>query len=329
MRALIALLVMVGSFLICYAIIHAQQQKEKQLVEKLENFSHLHQPARQRRQTPQTRSQAKAQLREHAFAFVRRLAQNWQGIHLKKVDYDLKMQQAGWPLLGKEFQMGLLVLAVIGAVLLGVMLLQPVWALVGAASGVLLGLMLMNIAIARRQKAFANQLGDMLTMTSNALRAGFSFMQAVEMISREMDDPIGGEFAEVMREMRLGASLEKALVAMTQRVQSKDFELVVTAVLIQRQVGGNLAQILDTISETVEDRIRMRREIKSLTAQGRASGVVLAAIPPGLAVILSTINPDYLQPLLTEDLGHIAIAGAIVMEIIGFYVINRIVNIEV
>ena len=237
MRALIALLVMVGSFLICYAIIHAQQQKEKQLVEKLENFSHLHQPARQRRQTPQTRSQAKAQLREHAFAFVRRLAQNWQGIHLKKVDYDLKMQQAGWPLLGKEFQMGLLVLAVIGAVLLGVMLLQPVWALVGAASGVLLGLMLMNIAIARRQKAFANQLGDMLTMTSNALRAGFSFMQAVEMISREMDDPIGGEFAEVMREMRLGASLEKALEAMARRVQSKDFELVVTAVLIGCAAG--------------------------------------------------------------------------------------------
>lgn len=329
MRALIALLVMVGSFLICYAIIHAQQQKEKQLVEKLENFSHLHQPARQRRQTPQTRSQAKAQLREHAFAFVRRLAQNWQGIHLKKVDYDLKMQQAGWPLLGKEFQMGLLVLAVIGAVLLGVMLLQPVWALVGAASGVLLGLMLMNIAIARRQKAFANQLGDMLTMTSNALRAGFSFMQAVEMISREMDDPIGGEFAEVMREMRLGASLEKALVAMTQRVQSKDFELVVTAVLIQRQVGGNLAQILDTISETVEERIRMRREVKSLTAQGRASGMVLAALPLGLAGILTIVNPGYLQPLITEDLGHFAIAGAIVLDIIGFYVINRIVNIEV
>lgn len=329
MRALIALLVMVGSFLICYAIIHAQQQKEKQLVEKLENFSHLHQPARQRRQTPQTRSQAKAQLREHAFAFVRRLAQNWQGIHLKKVDYDLKMQQAGWPLLGKEFQMGLLVLAVIGAVLLGVMLLQPVWALVGAASGVLLGLMLMNIAIARRQKAFANQLGDMLTMTSNALRAGFSFMQAVEMVAREMDDPIGGEFAEVMREMRLGASLEKALEHMARRVQSKDFELVVTAVLIQRQVGGNLAQILDTISETVEERIRMRREIKSLTAQGRASGMVLAALPLGLAGILTIVNPGYLQPLITEDLGHFAIAGAIVLDIIGFYVINRIVNIEV
>lgn len=328
MRALIALLVMVGSFLICYAIIHAQQQKEKQLVEKLENFSHLHQPARQRRQTPQTRSQAKAQLREHAFAFVRRLAQNWQGIHLKKVDYDLKMQQAGWPLLGKEFQMGLLVLAVIGAVLLGVMLLQPVWALVGAASGVLLGLMLMNIAIARRQKAFANQLGDMLTMTSNALRAGFSFMQAVEMVAREMDDPIGGEFAEVMREMRLGASLEKALEHMARRVQSKDFELVVTAVLIQRQVGGNLAQILDTISETVEERIRMRREIKSLTAQGRASGVVLAAMPFGLAGILSVVNPNYLHPLITEDIGHFSVAGAIILDIIGFYVINRIVNID-
>ncbi len=169
----------------------------------------------------------------------------------------------------------------------------------------------------------------MLTMTSNALRAGFSFMQAVEMISREMDDPIGGEFAEVMREMRLGASLEKALESMSKRVQSKDFELVVTAVLIQRQVGGNLAQILDTISETVEERIRMRREVKSLTAQGRASGVVLAAIPPALAAILSLVNPDYLQPLLTENLGRIAAAGAIVMEIIGFYVINRIVSIEI
>ena len=154
-------------------------------------------------------------------------------------------------------------------------------------------------------------------------------MQAVEMIAREMDDPIGGEFAEVMREMRLGASLEKALEHMARRVQSKDFELVVTAVLIQRQVGGNLAQILDTISETVEDRIRMRREVKSLTAQGRASGVVLAAMPPALAAILSLVNPAYLQPLLTENLGRIAAAGAIIMEIIGFYVINRIVSIEI
>ena len=102
-----------------------------------------------------------------------------------------------------------------------------------------------------------------------------------------------------------------------------------TAVLIQRQVGGDLAQILDTISETVEDRIRMRREIKSLTAQGRASGMVLAALPLGLAGILTIVNPGYLQPLITEDLGHFAIAGAIVLDIIGFYVINRIVNIEV
>jgi len=100
-------------------------------------------------------------------------------------------------------------------------------------------------------------------------------------------------------------------------------------VLIQRQVGGNLSQILDTISETVAERIRMRREVKALTAQGRASGAVLAALPLGLAGILSIVNPGYLQPLMTEDLGQMAVVGAIILEIIGFLVINRIVNIEV
>lgn len=327
MRIFIAMMVMLGSLLICYAVIHGRQQKEKRLVARLETISHLDRPQAGRR-SAHTLQPTKASMQEHAFTLVRRLAQNWNGLQLK-VDYDLKMQQAGWPLLGKEFQMGLLLLAVLGGLLVGLILWSPLGALAGAAGGVLLGLILMNVAIQRRQKAFANQLGDMLTMVSNALRAGFSFMQAIEMVAREMDDPIGGEFGEVIRANRLGTPLDKALEQMSQRVNSTDFYLVVTAVLIQRQVGGNLSQILDTISETVAERIRMRREVKALTAQGRASGAVLAALPLGLAGILSIVNPGYLQPLITEDLGQMAVVGAIILEIIGFWVINRIVNIEV
>ena len=202
------------------------------------------------------------------------------------------------------------------------------------AAAAFAGLLLLAFAgmhwqIERRRKAFTNQLGDCLTMAANALRAGFSFLQAMELISREMESPIKEEFARVIREMNLGAQMEKALSDMDARVESSDFGLVVTAVLIQRQVGGNLAQILDTISETINDRIRMRREVLALTAQGRMSGWVLAALPIGVAAVLSFINPGYLDPLLEEPVGRMAIAGAVVMEIIGFVVIQRIVDIDV
>ena len=116
---------------------------------------------------------------------------------------------------------------------------------------------------------------------------------------------------------------------MQKRVNSPDFELVVTAVVIQRQVGGNLAQILDTISDTINNRVRMRREIMTLTAQGRASGVVLALMPIAVGGIMSVVNPGYLTPLFTEPLGRMAIVVGIIMEIIGYLVIRRIVDIKV
>jgi tight adherence protein B len=207
--------------------------------------------------------------------------------------------------------------------------LEPLFALLAFIGGVLAGLAFLNIYIKRRQKAFTTQLGDMLIMVANALRAGFSFMQAFELIAREMDAPIGREVQKVVNEVNIGVDLETALDNMQKRVNSPDFELVVTAVLIQRQVGGNLAQILDTISDTINDRIRMRREVMSLTAQGRASGMVLAALPIVLGFILTMVNPTYLQPLFTEPVGRMCIAGAVVLEIVGYMVIQKIVDIKI
>ena len=149
------------------------------------------------------------------------------------------------------------------------------------------------------------------------------------MISKEMEPPISDEFKHVMRDINLGASIERALEDMDRRVNSPDYSLVVTAVLIQQQVGGDLAHILDTISETIQDRIRMRREVKTLTAQGRMSGWVLVALPVLTGLLVSSISPGYMEPLLNEKIGQIAICAAIVMDIIGYLVIQKIVDIDV
>ena len=275
-----------------------------------------------------TAPQPQERFADYLLGMVRNLAKGIQNIR-KAEGLDFKMQQAGLPLLGSEF----LVIAVLGALFAGAVTLlltmQP-------SSAVLVGMVALfgewiyvTFRINRRRAAFVNQLGDCLTMVANAMRAGFSFLQAMELVSKEMEPPISEEFAKVMREMNVGARMEDALEDMDKRVGSPDFSLMVTAVLIQRQVGGSLAQILDTISETIQDRIRMRREVMALTAQGRASGWVLAALPLGLAGILSLINPGYLAPLFEDPIGQIAIVGALVMEFIGFLVIQRIVDIEI
>ena len=166
-------------------------------------------------------------------------------------------------------------------------------------------------------------------MVGNALRAGFSLLQSMEMISKEMEPPISDEFKHVMRDIGLGATVERALDDMDKRVGSPDFSLVVTAVLIQQQVGGDLAQILDTISETIQDRIRMRREVKTLTTQGRMSGWILILTPIAMALFMTSSDPNYLDPLLKNPIGQMILAATIIMEIIGAIMINRIVNIEV
>ena len=203
------------------------------------------------------------------------------------------------------------------------------FALVGILGALLFCLVGLSLRISRRRKAFDNQLGDMLTMIANALRAGFSFMQALEHIANEMDDPVRSEIHKVVRDVNIGVTLESALENMTHRICSKDFELVVAAVLIQRQVGGNLAQILDSISETINDRIRMRREVQALTAQGRLSGFIMALLPLVMGALLQTINPQYMEPLFTEPIGRMALGIAAVLVILAFVVIRRIVEIDI
>ena len=242
---------------------------------------------------------------------------------------DFKMQQAGIPLLGTEFLLIMGVSAVIAGLLAFFVTRRWYSAIMAAILVMAAEYIFVLVRIERRASSFTNQLGDCLMMVANALRAGFSFLQAMEMISKEMEPPISDEFKHVMRDIGLGASVERALDDMDKRVGSPDFSLVVTAVLIQQQVGGDLAHILDTISETIQERIRMRNEVKTLTTQGRMSGWILILTPIGLALFMTSSNPDYLDPLLNHPIGQMILAVTIVMEIVGAFVINRIVDIEV
>ena len=242
---------------------------------------------------------------------------------------DFKMQKAGIPLLGTEFLILLGISAVLSAVIVFAVTKKLFAGVLVAVVVVVAEWVYVLLKISRREAAFTNQLGDCLMMVANAMRAGFSFLQAMDLVAKEMEPPISAEFKHVMRDINLGASVERALDDMDKRVSSPDFSLVVTAVLIQQQVGGDLAHILDTISDTIQDRIRMRREIHTLTSQGRMSGYVLGVLPFALGAFISVVNPGYIEPLFTERLGQIAIGIAVVMVIIGFIIIQRIVNIDV
>ena len=324
MRIILALAVTILCLTMFLMLLRIKAREHKNIVNRMEYFSGNAVKLRQQQLRQRQRKKVKGQFRE----FVRKVAQKVQNIQ-KGNQMDFKMQQADWPLLGSEFEVILAIFGAFCAILTLAATLNPWIALAAGFVGVILGLMLLDISIKRRQKAFTNQLGDMLTMVANALRAGFSFMQAFELIAREMDAPIGREVQKVVNEVNVGVTLEAALENMQKRVESPDFELVVTAVLIQRQVGGNLAQILDTISGTIQERVRMRREVMALTAQGRMSGIVLALLPVALGVFLTTVSPDYMRPLFEETTGQIAIGVAVVMEIIGFLVIRKIVDIKV
>ena len=251
-----------------------------------------------------------------------------QKVH-RSSSLDLKMLQAGLPILGSEFLIIELVAAIIGFVFAGLLTMQLPVAILAFLFMPLVGWMLIQMKIRKRRKDFVNQLGDMLSMVASALRAGFSFVQAVEIVSKEMAAPMSVEVSKLIREINVGVPMETALEDINRRVECPEFELITTAVLIQRQVGGNLAQILDNISDTINERIRMKREVLALTAQGRMSAVVLALLPIALAAFLFSMHHDYFDPLLASPMGKVAIGIALLMELLGYLVIKRIVDIDV
>jgi tight adherence protein B len=183
-------------------------------------------------------------------------------------------------------------------------------------------------AAKKRAKQFNNQLGDTIGLMANSLRAGYSLLQTMELASRETPEPMCTEFRRVVREVGLGISPQESMQHMLDRVPSEDLDLLVTAINIQHEVGGNLAKILDVMGETIRERVRIKGEIQVLTSQGRISGYIITALPVGLAVLLFLMNPDYIGELFQWPWICLPILAVVLMGI-GFFAMQKIVEIEV
>lgn len=214
-----------------------------------------------------------------------------------------------------------------------------IFSLLGALIGLQIPRFYVNYTAGARIRAFDNQLSDTLNLWVNALRSGFSVLQAMEAIATELPPPVSKEFERILQEARLGIDLQSALANSYRRVPSEDYDMVITAVNVQTEVGGNLTEILDTISFTIRERVRIKGEIRTLTAQGRASGWIITLLPMGLGLALYMINREYLMEIFVQDrpyllepsipCGWVVIAVAGLMIAGGGYAIQRIVDIEV
>lgn len=321
MILLISLLFAFLFFLLLFLGLQVLLRRKREMAERIQMFSG-YQPSVVRKAS--VFEVLRSRLHE---IFAEKARRTDTGLGRKKLN--LMMVRAGLPLLGSEF----LAISAGGALLVFVIFAlatrNPVTGLLALLLFLAADFVFVQRRITKRLDNFQRQLADCLSLVANSLRAGFSFLQTMEIISREMEPPMSTEFEKVMRDTSLGKALDDALHDMDDRVGSADFSLVITAVLIQQQVGGNLATILDTIRNTISERIRIRREVNTLTAQGKMSGIVLACIPVALALFFYVSSPEYLEPLLTTNIGRIAIIGALFLVIVGFAIIRKIVDIKV
>ena len=238
------------------------------------------------------------------------------------------LQRADMPFTVAEYALMILGLVVFGF-LLGTARLGPALGLVFGAVFGYLPLLYLRLRRQQLQRMLVTQLPDMLTLMVGALRAGYGLTQTLDMLVKRLPPPISTELARVMRAVSLGVPVQRALREMAERVDIDDVDLVVTAISVQHEMGGNLAQTLEVISETVRDRIRILREIRVLTAEQRFTGYVLGLLPVVVAFILFLVNPDYMSRLFEPGLIRLIPVFAVLMQVLGFVAVSRIVDIEV
>ncbi|MGO4886399.1 type II secretion system F family protein [Anaerobacillus sp. MEB173] len=260
---------------------------------------------------------------------IHRISKNIKTSDTKRNKLENELESAGLPLKVEEFitiRIIIFGMAFVFSLLLGGHFVVSI--LLG-----FIGWQLLSVYVKKKKSAriaaSAQQLPQALEIMANAMKSGFSFMQAMQLVSKELPDPLGTEFQRTIKEINLGISTEVAFDNLLQRLPNKDLEIVVTAVLIQRSTGGNLATILETIQETISERVRMKDELKALTSQGRMSALVITLLPVVLGLLINVMNPEFFSPMFTHPLGWVLLGGGTVSGILGWIFIQKVVTIEV
>jgi tight adherence protein B len=248
-------------------------------------------------------------------------------------DLGMQLERADMKLTVSEFIAARIFFALFGVgipvLLLGMAPRGIVAAVVAGLFGYMLPKLYMIRGRSKRLGKLNDQLPDMLTMMANALKSGFGLMQSMDLVAKELEHPIATEMHRMLQDINVGSSTEEALQSMSERSGSSDLDIVVTAMLIQQSTGGNLAEILDTVSHTMRERIRIRGEIKTLTTQQVMTGFIIGLLPVFIALGITVLNPEYINLLFTRTAGQVMLAGGIMMELIGMFIIKKILEIEV
>lgn len=242
---------------------------------------------------------------------------------------DRRLRQAGMKINVGTFVLLCGTLAALGVVA-GMLLRWPL--VLNVTAGLVLlcmPLLVVNVKRQARIKNFTSHFPDTLEMFARSLRAGHSFTGAIQMVAQEMPDPIGPEFQKVFDEQNLGIPLRDALLGMADRIDTLDVKFFVTAILIQRETGGNLAEIIDNLSYVIRERFRVQGQLKIFTAQGRMTGMALVFLPIAIVLVIQMTNPGYLKPLWNDRIGRTLIALAVVLQIAGAIAIRKIVRIKI
>lgn len=306
-RILVVIACVVASYFIFYIIAMARTKERRAMDQRVQNLFDI---------TPEEGA-ARRSKREKNKLRPRRLEQIADELYV-----------AGVALRAEEF---ITIWALTGAVIPAIALF------LGASTSICIGLVILGgaapitwVTIKRNKRLalFGTQLSDALTIICNALRVGQSFQTAMKSVADEMEEPISREFMRVYRETQYGMPLETSLARLVSRTKNSDLDLVCSAVVIQRQIGGNLAVILENISGTINQRIQLRGEVKTMTSAGRLSGYIVGALPVLIIVFLMFLNPNYIDMFFTTSSGRMMLVVCVVMEAIGFSIVQKIVNIK-
>ena len=275
---------------------------------------------------PQTESQAESRWVPEPFVQVAESVGEIGGVTQK---LEQRLERAGAPLRVGEFLLGMVGAAMLGAGI-GVMLMDSiVFSLMAGVLAAAAPFVWLSFAIRRRTTKIHDQLADVLMIIASSLRAGHSFFQALDLVSKEIAEPGAAEFARVVAEVRLGRPIDEAMNSLAERIGSDDFKWALLAVNIQREVGGNLAEVLDTVADTIRERDGIRRQIDVLTAEGRLSVGILTALPIGVAFYMSWVNPEYIGLLFNTGIGLIMTTVASCMLALGVFWMKKVVKIDV
>jgi len=242
---------------------------------------------------------------------------------------DARLERAALPITAGEF-VALTAMCWFGAAIVAALLLQNIFfiLLVGSLAAFIPRIWVTR-TIHKRQNALVDQLADTLAILASSLRAGYSFLQALDTVSKEIGEPSAHEFQRVVAEIRLGRPIEEALTSMADRIDSDDLRWAVIAINVQRQVGGNLAEVLDIVANTVRERAYIRRQVRVLSAEGRISVAILSAIPFGLLLYMAVVNPEYVGLLFNRTIGIALLTVGGILIAIGIFIMSRMVKIDV